>query len=129
MLYTVNTDENGYILSVAHTKNDSVELDLEKIELKYLNAYQLKDGVAVLDEEKKAEIIAEEEQAEKDEQIMDLTNQLKDTDEDLLSFIEDIFTLKNPLTFITDLISLMSKYTKLVADRVSIRKQIEELKK
>ena len=60
---------------------------------------------------------------------MDLTSQLKSTDEDLLSFIEDIFTLKNPLTFITDLIGLMAKYTKLVADRVNIRKQIEELKK
>lgn len=128
MLYTVSLDENNYILSVAHTAKDNVELDLEQMELEYLGAYQLVEGVATLDENKKAEIQAEEHQAEVNEEIMELETQLAGTDEDLLSFIEDLFSLKNPLTFISDMINLMKNYAALVTNRKSIRQQIEELK-
>ncbi len=129
MLYTVNLDENGYILSISNTEYDSVELDLDTMELEYLNAYKLTGSGAVLDEVKKALIIAEEEAQEKAQRIAELWEELHSTDEDLFSFVEDLFSLKNPLTFITDLISLMTKYAKLVADRQAIRKQIGELLK
>ena len=128
MLYTVSLDENNYILSVAHTANDNVELNLEEMELEYLGAYQLLEGIATLDENKKAEIQAEEHQAEVNEEIAELETQLAGTDEDLLSFVEDLFALKNPLTFISDMINLMKKYATLVASRQTIREQIEELK-
>lgn len=62
MLYTLYLDENNYILSIANTADDNVELDLESMELEYLQAYQYIDGVLTLDENKKAEMIAEEEQ-------------------------------------------------------------------
>ena len=92
MLYTVSLDENNYIMSVGHTANDNVELDLESMELEYLNAYQLVEGVAVLDEERKAEIIAQNEEQEKQMEIITLTEQLKATDEDMLDFLERLLS-------------------------------------
>ena len=127
MLYTVSLDENNYIMSVGHTTNDNVELDLESMELEYLNAYQLVEGVAVLNEERKAEIIAQNEEQEKEMEIMDLVAQLKATDEDMLDFVERLFSFKNPLTFIADMIGLMKDYATLVATRQSIREQIRRL--
>ena len=128
MLYTVSLNENNYIMSVGHTSNDNVELDLDSMELEYLNAYQLLEGVAVLDEEKKAEIIAQNEEQEKQMEIITLTEQLKATDEDMLDFVERLFSFKNPLTFIADMINLMKDYATLVANRQSIREQIRRLK-
>ena len=61
MLYTVNLDNDNFILSVAHTSNDNTELDLDSMELDFLNAYQLINGQCVLNQERKEEIIAERE--------------------------------------------------------------------
>ena len=36
MLYTVSLNENNYIMSVGHTSNDNVELDLDSMELEYV---------------------------------------------------------------------------------------------
>lgn len=127
MLYTVSLNENNYIMSVGHTSNDTVELDLESMELEYLNAYQLLEGQAVLDEERKAEIIAQNEEQEKQMEIITLTEQLKATDEDMLDFLERLFSFKNPLTFIADMINLMKDYATLVSNRQSIREQIRRL--
>lgn len=69
MLYTLNLDNENYVLSVAHTKNDNVELDLTKIELQYLNAYQFINNKLVLDKEKRAEIIKEEEERKRQEEL------------------------------------------------------------
>ena len=127
MLYTVSLDENNYIMSVGHTSNDNVELDLESMELEYLNAYQLVEGQAVLDEERKAEIIAQNEEQAKQMEIITLTEQLKATDEDMLDFVERLFSFKNPLTFIADMINLMKDYATLVSNRQSIREQLRRL--
>lgn len=56
--YTVKLDKNGYVLSIAHTQNDNVELDLSAYDMTKLNAYRLIDGALVLDENKLAEIKA-----------------------------------------------------------------------
>ena len=58
---------------------------------------------------------------------MDLVAQLKATDEDMLDFVERLFSFKNPLTFIADMIGLMKDYATLVATRQSIREQIRRL--
>lgn len=129
MLYTVSLNENNYIMSVGHTSNDTVELDLESMELEYLNAYQLIEGEAILNEERKAEIIAQNEEQEKQMQIITLLEQLHQTDEDMLDFLERLFSFKNPLTFIADMIGLMKDYATLVATRQSIRQQIKNLQK
>ena len=128
MLYTVNIDKDGFILSISHTAFDNVSLNLEEMDLNHLNAYQLFDGKAVLNEEKLAELIAEEEEREKEFEIADLTSQLESSNDDMLGFLEDLGSLTNPLTFISDLISLAKKYATMIANRKSIREQIKKLR-
>ena len=128
MLYTVSLDENNYIQSIGHTKKDNTELDIEEIDLQYLNAYQLIDGIVVLNEDRKKELIQENEKIAKEEEILTLTDHLKQSDEDMLGFVEDLFSLKNPLTFISDMFTLMKNYASLVSARQEIRERIKELK-
>ena len=59
--YTLNLDDNNYVLSIAHTPNDNVELDLSSIDLKNISCYQFVNGSLELDENKSAETIAKEE--------------------------------------------------------------------
>ena len=44
MKYTIYLDKNNYVLSIANTPNDNIELDLTGIDLPHLNAYQLLDN-------------------------------------------------------------------------------------
>lgn len=60
--YTLNLDTNNYVLSIAHTQNDSIELDLSIYDLKHLSCYRIVNDTLVLDENKLAETIAKEEQ-------------------------------------------------------------------
>lgn len=80
MKYTVNLDSEGFILSIAHTANDDTYLDLNKINTKYLNAYQIINGNAVLNNEKQAKLIEEEQQQNKLIRLAELHKQLDDTD-------------------------------------------------
>ena len=80
MLYTVNLDKDKFILSIAHTANDNTELDLDSMDLEYLNAYQLINGKCVLNQTKKAEIDKEKEDQHKEELLAELHKQLDDTD-------------------------------------------------
>ena len=61
--YTLNLDKNNYVLSIAHTPSDSVELDLSKYDLNNLSCYQLINGELVLDEAKLSRLKAEEEKS------------------------------------------------------------------
>lgn len=63
--YTLNLDNNNYVLSVAHTRNDSIELDLSKYDMNHISCYQLIGGALVLDETKLAKVIKEEEGRER----------------------------------------------------------------
>ena len=128
-MFTINLDKDNYILSISHTQNDNVELDLSTLDLKYLNAYKYENSEVILDEEKKAELIAEEEARAKAEEVQTLTEELHSSDEDMLAFLEDLGSLNNPLTFISDLIALAKKYATLIATRKSIREQIAALKR
>lgn len=60
MKYTINVDENGYILSIANTENDTDEIDLGSLDLSFLNCYKYENGKAFLDEEKKLKLQTEE---------------------------------------------------------------------
>lgn len=60
MKYTINVDENGYILSIANTENDTDEIDLGSLDLSFLNCYKYENGKAILDEEKKQKLQNEE---------------------------------------------------------------------
>ena len=63
--YTLNLDKNNYILSIAHTMNDSVELDLTQYDLNHISCYQFIGGALVLDNAKLAKVIKEEEGRER----------------------------------------------------------------
>lgn len=132
MKYTVNLDEQNYVLSIANTPNDNIELDLTDIDLPHLNAYQLLDNELVLDEVKLNELIAQEHQHEVDEEIYDLEQKLNSTDYIMARMLEEIMALDKPLTFIADMIKIFVDYSKKyktqLANRKSWREKIEELK-
>lgn len=113
MKYTLNLDTNNYVLSIAHTPNDNIELDLSTIDLAYLNAYQYLDGELVLDEVKLKELKGNEEQKAKAEQIAELKKQLADTDYEAIKYSEGWFTDE--------------EYAPIKAKRESLREQIRKL--
>lgn len=131
MLYTVNLDADRYIISVSHTKDDSVDMDLDILDLRYLNAYRLIDSEIILDEARKAEMVAAEEQKAIDEEIADLKAKLNESDYIVANTFEQVMSLDNAITFIADFIKIMAdfrkKYADLLINRKNWRARIEEL--
>lgn len=79
MKYKLLLDENDYLVGFVHTASseDTYELDTSRIDSSYLNCYKLVDGTLIFDEEKKAELIKEEETKEKhSEEISEQTLRL-----------------------------------------------------
>lgn len=74
--YTLNLDENKYILSISHTSNDNIELDLSEYDLSHLSAYKLVDGKLVLDETKLQELKLQEILVKNKEEISVLKSEL-----------------------------------------------------
>lgn len=60
MKYTLTLDDNGYILSIANTDHDNVELNLDNIDTKHVNAYEYQNGTLVLDEVRLKQMIDNE---------------------------------------------------------------------
>ena len=86
--YTLNLDTNNYVLSIAHTPNDNIELDLSEYDLTHLNAYKLVDGALVLDEDKLAEMLAAEKKAVNDVEITRLKAEIAATDYQIIKCSE-----------------------------------------
>lgn len=132
MKYTLNLDENGFVLSIGHTMNDNVELDLSQIDSAFLNAYQFVDGILKLNETKKAEIEANQKKKADAEEIADLQKKLNETDYIISRTFEEIMSLDNSVTFIVDFIKILkdfrSRYAEQLKNRKSWRQRIEELK-
>lgn len=76
MLYTLNLDTNNYVLSISHTQNDNVELDLSLYDFKHLSCYQFVNGSLVLDENKLNELKQKENKATIEKQIKTLKQEL-----------------------------------------------------
>ena len=125
--YKMILDENGYIKGF-YTVEEDYDYEGQMSEFPEVcdGWTKCENGVLVEDLEKKEEIITN---IEKEIEIADLTSRLESSNDDMLGFLEDLGSLTNPLTFISDLISLAKKYATLIANRKSIREQIEELKK
>ena len=68
MLYTLELDENNYVLGILNTEYDNVELDLSKIDYMYLGAYQYINNKLILDKKRKKELEEEEEERKRKEQ-------------------------------------------------------------
>ena len=132
-MFTVNLDKDGFILSISHTAGDNINLDLEKMDLNHLNAYQLIGDKAILNADKLAELVAEEEQKAKDSEIASLKKFLSESDYIIAETFENVLALDNPVTFISDFIKIMvqfnSKYATVIANRKIWRDRIEELSK
>lgn len=130
-MFTLNLDENNYVLSIAHTPHDDVALDLSEVELEYLNAYHYIGGKLVLDSAKKEEMIAEEVKINVEEEISELKQKLNETDYIFTQEVEEINGLSNPVTFISDfikiLVSYSSKYKDVISNRKAWRERIKEL--
>ena len=75
--YTLNLDTNNYVLSIAHTPNDNIELDLSSMDLKHISCYQFINNMLVLDETKLSEIIAKEEQDKTKQELLSEKAQLE----------------------------------------------------
>lgn len=131
MLYTVNLDADRYIVSVSHTKEDNVDIDLSSLDLHYLNAYKLINSEIILDEVRKAEMVAAEQQKAIDEEIADLKQKLNESDYIVANTFEQVMSLDNALTFVADFIKIMAdfrkKYADLIINRKNWRARIEEL--
>lgn len=59
--YTLFLDRNNYVTSIGHSKNDNIELNLTDIDLNYISAYRYINNELILDEDKKQQLIDEEE--------------------------------------------------------------------
>ena len=77
MKYTLNLDKDNYVLSIAHTPNDNIELDLSSVDLKHISCYRLINNTLVLDETKLSETIAKEERDKTKKELLSEKAQLE----------------------------------------------------
>lgn len=100
----------------------------EDFDLRYVYCYHLVDGQIVLDESRKAEQI-EKEMGQIE--IEDLKKKLSETDYIFAQEVEEISSLSNPVTFISDLIKILvsysTKYKDIISNRKAWRDRIKEL--
>lgn len=135
MKYEVITDLNKYVKLIRHTGTikDYVELDLDKYDLSEdrIYAYKLGKNELIFDEAKYKEICDEKQEKENQKEISILKAFLNDTDYIIARAYEEVLALKNPLTFVADVIKIQIKYSikykEKLAERVKARKRIEEL--
>ena len=129
MKYELIKNDEGFIVSMIKS-DKGIEVDVSKMDLAYLDAYYEKDGKVVLNEERKAQMVADE---EKESRIHELETMLEESDGIITGMLDDIVALDNPVTFISDFIKVLanynSKYSALVTDRKAWRAELEELNK
>lgn len=125
----INFDENGYVSHFVVDPNGDHEID-DDINFEFLYCYHLIDGEIVLDEEKRASQIAEE---QKETEITDLQSKLNETDYIISRTFEEIMALDNSVTFVVEFIKILkefrTKYSEQLKNRKTWRQRIEELKK
>ena len=115
MKYTLNLDTNNYVLSIAHTPNDNIELDLSDYDLSYLTCYQLINNKLVLDEVKKAQLVEQENKQSLAQELSQCESRLKELDyigvkiatgratkEEYLTEIEEMNNLANRINQIRE---------------------------
>lgn len=127
-MYRVELDKNNYLIGFYQDDEGKYDFDPSKMNLDYKTCYKLVDGEFVFDEEKKQAI---DEEVEKAYEISGLKEYLISTSDVANDFVEQLFSLTNPLTFVSDLISLMSTYKNtyktILAERKKARDRLKEL--
>lgn len=135
MKYEVITDPLGYCQIIRHTGTirDYVELNLDDyvFEDGRLYAYKLGKNRLTWDEKRWQEILKERQDKADQAEIKDLKQKLYETDYIISRWGEEIVSLTNPLTWITDVIKINLKYSQMYAEALRNRKRwrerIEEL--
>lgn len=127
----IDFDENKYIKRfVTDNINGEYEIDFDNFDMDHLYCYHLVNNELVLDEDKVNQL--DEKQA-KEEEIIELEHNLNDTDYIIARVFEEVMSLNNPLTFISDLIKIFVKYNSYykeqLTNRVKWRNRIEELRR
>ena len=133
MKYTINFDENNFVLSIAHTNNDNIEIvNLEDIG-EYLTCCKIEGNKLVIDDNKKAEYEASKSKAKTEERKLELHKLLDESDYLVDRTFEQVMSCTNPVTFITDVIAIVtkfsSKYGEVIANRQTWRDELEKLEK
>ena len=134
MKYEVITDTEGYCLIVRHTGTlkDFVELDMTQYDMDKIHAYKLGYNRLIFDSKKWEEIEKQRQKKADEKEIADLEKKLNDTDYIIARWGEEIVSLTNPLTWVTDVIKInlnyANKYREALANRKKWRERIEELR-
>lgn len=129
MKYEFTLDENKYILGF-HKSEKGIEFNPLSVNLAYLDCYKLETDKVVLDEEKLSLKKAEESRLT---ELTELKAYLLETSDTANDFVEEVFALDNPLTFISDLIAFIvsyrTQYKTILDRRKQVRERIKELEK
>lgn len=129
MKYKVITDKDGYIESI-EADEEGIDIDLTEQMLQYLFCFKLKDGKPVLDETRLNEYLGSESVRNR---IAELQSLLASTDYIQDGLISGLLQLKNPVTFIADLIALLTstltEYPTIIAQRAEWIAELKNLKK
>ena len=122
-MYKIKLDKSGYLTGFYEDAKGEVEVLPSDMMLEYINCYKIENGNIVFDEEKYESIVLEEEKALEISELKEYLISTSDVDND---FIEQLFLLTNPLTFVSDLISLMSTYKNTYKTILNKRKQARD---
>ena len=137
MKYYVVTDAQGYVLLIQHTNTvkDYVELNLDDYDFSddRIHAYKLGKNELIFDQIRYNEILSEKKKIEDNKEIEELQKLLNESDYVIARWGEEIISLDNPLTWISDVIKINLKYMKnykeLLKNRKEWRERIEELRR
>lgn len=129
MKYRIETDSAGFITGI-FADDKGKEFDISDLKTEFLNCYKVAEGVPVLDNEKYESVLSEN---EKENRIAELKSELSSTDYIQDGFVTGLMQLKNPVTFIADLISLisdtMTAYPAVMNRRAELINELKQLDK
>ena len=131
MLYTVKIDNDNFVLSVGHTSDDNTEINNLEENKEYLHCCKLVGNLLVLDRDKKAEFDAKIKKEEIEKRKNELQSLLNESDYIIARTFEQVMSCTNPLTFITDIIAIITKfsaqYGEVIANRQTWRDELEAM--
>ena len=136
MRYSINFDKDGYVQNIFKTGNprkDVFDLDLSQYDFSNsrIFAYKYEDGSLVFDKNRYKDITNTKETKKNKKEVNELKEKLYETDYIVARAFEEIMLLDNPITFISDFLKIVAKYSKkyksTISERDKWRKRIEEL--
>ena len=112
MKYKVDLDENNYLIAFVNTgtAEDTVDLDIETMNIDYMNCYKLVNDEIIFDEKKYNDLFITR---TKELQIIGLKKQLESTDYKAIKYAEGWISEE--------------EYAPIKAKRESLREQIRAL--